>query len=120
MDHRTEAGEVVYEILSDVDSESGEQGQEEPVEDEPQNLTPRADPLNAEHGKPEGERSSGWVMRQNQDSQMRYSFVFRNATIPFPQGLWYTANHLQWGDYEISIKGDLVISLIYNLANDSF
>ena len=69
MDHRTEAGEVVYKILSDVDSDCGEQ----PVEDESQNLTHHADPLDAEHGESECEGHSGWVMRQSPDSRMRYN-----------------------------------------------
>ena len=71
MDHRTDAGEVVYEILSDVDSESEEPADVQPAENEQQNITPRADPLNANYGEPESEARSGWVMRKSQDLEER-------------------------------------------------
>lgn len=71
MDHRTDAGEVVYEILSDVDSESEEAAEDQLPENEQQNITPRADPLNAKYGEPESRARSGWVMRKSQESEER-------------------------------------------------
>ena len=65
---------MVYELLSEVESDSDEQAQEEPADEEPQKNTSRADPLNAHYGEPESVARSGWVMRQSQGSPNRCTF----------------------------------------------
>ncbi len=62
---------MVYEPLSEVESDSDEQAQEEPASEELQKDASRADPLNAHYGEPESVARSGWVMRQSQGSPNR-------------------------------------------------
>lgn len=68
MDHRTESGDVVYEILSDIDSEAEEPAQ--PEEEHSAVVSP-ARPAAAAQAEVQSAQRSGWVMKQSQDTQQK-------------------------------------------------